>query len=376
MSSSHPVIVVGAGAAGLACALSAAQQGKHVLLLEKSAQLGGTVQQALIHTIGGLFDAQGELLNTGLPEQLIDKLQQASSYTKKRRIGKTWVLDVDPAVYTQVVTDWIDTTGNIKVQYQAEVSDIVVQSGQVKQITISNQPYRPEALIDTTGHAEIVQQIDTQLVDAGEALSGLIVQLRGIEPNALQFPKGVAILREIRKAAEQQQLPAECATVWLDTGIYPDEIYAKFNLMATDYDPARAQTIATQLVDFLKPLQGFENVFIKTIGQLGIRDGGRIQGEYCLTETDLKAGQRFDDAACRASWPIEHWHPEQGIRLEYLETDYDIPLRCFKVKGFTNLWAIGKCLSAEPRAQASARVVGTCWAMGEAVGQQQLTINN
>jgi len=118
--------------------------------------------------------------------------------------------------------------------------------------------------------------------------------------------------------------------------------------------------------------QAFKNAMMRSRGQLGIRDGGRIQGEYCLTEDDVKAGQRFEDAACRASWPIEHWHPDTGISLEYLPVgqDYDIPLRCLKVKGFGNWWAIGKCLSAAPRAQASARVAGTCWAMGEAVGSQ------
>ena len=90
-----------------------------------------------------------------------------------------------------------------------------------------------------------------------------------------------------------------------------------------------------------------------------------------MTERDVKEGSRFADVACRACWPIEHWHPQKGISLEYLPDgqDYDIPLRSLRVAGFENLWAAGKCLSAEPRAQASARVVGTCWAMGEAVGK-------
>jgi hypothetical protein len=39
-----------------------------------------------------------------------------------------------------------------------------------------------------------------------------------------------------------------------------------------------------------------------------------------------------------------------------------------QLAGYENVWAVGKCLSADRYAHASARVVGTCWAMGEAVG--------
>jgi hypothetical protein len=59
------------------------------------------------------------------------------------------------------------------------------------------------------------------------------------------------------------------------------------------------------------------------------------------------------------------------LTLEYLEdgATYDIPLGALTADGVDNLWVAGKCLSADPRAQASARCVGTCWAMGAAVAR-------
>jgi hypothetical protein len=59
------------------------------------------------------------------------------------------------------------------------------------------------------------------------------------------------------------------------------------------------------------------------------------------------------------------------LELEYLPPDsfYEIPLRALKVKGVANVWAAGKCLSADHHAQASARVVGQCWAMGQGVAR-------
>lgn len=38
----HDLIVVGAGTAGLPCAIEAASRGARVLLLEKAAEIGGT----------------------------------------------------------------------------------------------------------------------------------------------------------------------------------------------------------------------------------------------------------------------------------------------------------------------------------------------
>jgi hypothetical protein len=59
------------------------------------------------------------------------------------------------------------------------------------------------------------------------------------------------------------------------------------------------------------------------------------------------------------------------VKLEYLPAGsyYEVPLRSLRVRGFANLWVAGKCLSADRLAQASARVAGTCWAMGEAAGR-------
>jgi len=124
-------------------------------------------------------------------------------------------------------------------------------------------------------------------------------------------------------------------------------------------------------VDFLKRLPGFAQAHVTQTGGLGVRDGGRIRGEYTLTRSDVQKRRRFPDAACRGCWPIEYWDPDHGLSLEYLAPGsfYEIPLRSLTLSGLDNVWAAGKCLSADGHAQASARVVGTCWAMGEAAGQ-------
>jgi hypothetical protein len=360
-------VIGGGGAAGISCALAAAQQGKQVILVEKTGSLGGTLTQALIHTIGGLFDEHGQLLNLGLPLALVERLTHASPATQKRRIGKLWVLNVDPAIYAAVVTAWVAEFSKINILYHTELTEIFIEDQRASQIKLNGQWIKISALVDATGTAQLIRHIDPKLVKADNTLAGWIVQIRGITPNALQFPQGVAILKTIRDATVRQQLPPECATVWLDSGVYADEIYLKFNLPISA-DLAHLIPIAEQLLTFLQQFPALSQAKIHSYGQLGIREDGRVIGEYCLTEADVKSGQTFTDAACWANWAIEHWHVTTGLSLEYLQHAYQIPLRSCKVAGFANVWAVGKCLSAEPRAQASARVVGTCWAMGAAVG--------
>ena len=131
------------------------------------------------------------------------------------------------------------------------------------------------------------------------------------------------------------------------------------------------QRTQTAVVDFLRRQSGFQRAEVNITGQIGIRDGGRVRGEYQLTASDVRHGGRFEDAACRGCWPIEYWDPERGLSLEYLPMNrsYDIPLRSLQVQGLHNARVAGKCPSADREAQASARVVGCCWAMGEATGK-------
>lgn len=368
---SSTLVIAGAGATGLACALAAAKLKTQAVLLEKSGRLGGTVTNSLIHTLGGFFDDRGDVINTGLSVELIDRLTDASHFTCKRRIGKTWVLSVDPSVYQQVVSSWLNEYPNIEVCCQTSISRVSINDHRIDRVTVTGngqaRTLNTRAVIDATGQADIVRSIDARLVTEGSALAGLIVQLRGVNQGVVQFPKGLALLRHIRKATENGDLPPECAALWLDSGVYPDEVYIKFNLLAKAYEATRMAAVVNRLLGFLQTLPDFSKAFISNYGQLGSRDGGCVHGDYTLTEADLKQGRQFDDAVCRSCWPIEYWHPEHGVSLDYFPSghSYEIPLSALKVSGLTNLFVAGKCFSAELRAQASARVVGSCWAMGE-----------
>jgi hypothetical protein len=380
------VVVCGAGAAGMAAALASARAGAAVYLVEAASQPGGTVSHSLIHTLAGLFDSGGALLNNGLPAELVQRLQRASTSTARRRLGRLYVLNASPEVYQEVAANWLESEPRIQLCCRTNVVQLRHSAGRIKEVQLCGPngthwvPTR--ALIDCTGTAEVLRLLDNNLVgsDPEAAAGGLMLRLRGVVPGALEFPRGLALLRSIRAAASTGALPQRCARAWLDSGVVVDEVYVKlFVPLPADWREQERHGEITRaaihdgraLIAFLERIPEFAAARLDCTGQLGIRDGGRVRGVYCLTHSDVRAGRKFPDAACRCCWPIEYWDPQRGVSMEYLAegTHYEIPLRALRVPDLENFWVAGKCLSADHLAQASARVAGTCWAMGEAVGK-------
>ena len=79
--------------------------------------------------------------------------------------------------------------------------------------------------------------------------------------------------------------------------------------------------------------------------------------------------RHFDDGIGRSAWPIEK-HVAGGETLwRFLEpgTWYTIPYGALVPRGIDNLLVAGRCLSADPMAFASVRVIGPCMLEGQAV---------
>jgi len=374
----------------MSAAISAARMGKRVYLLEAKPRPGGTVTHALIHTLGSFYNSSGEFVNQGIAEELVSRLTAADDSVGLRRMGRLSVLSVCPKVYLRVVQEWLDSTPNLTVLYGTTLSAARTADGRVIEIEAVHQGQtfrlRPSAVVDATGTAELVRRIDPKLAHDRDtpAAGGLVFSVRNVEHNALAFPKGMRYLRAIHRAAGDGLLPQSCSKAWLDRGVRDDEIYVKLFIPAvrqwrSEQAGQRFEREAANLRDsvweLLSKWPEFARAEIDLVGELGIREGGQIVGEYTLTAEDVRQERKFDDAACRCNWPIEYWDPSDGVSVEYLSDDgyYEIPLRALKLKNFENVWAAGKCLSAEPLAQASARVVGTCWSMGEAAGRQAAT---
>jgi hypothetical protein len=301
-------------------------------------------------------------------------------------MGSTWVLNACPNLYQTVVTDWIASEPCVTILFNSRASRVDTEDGSVTSVEITSADQvlkmEPRALIDATGTAEVVRLVDPSLVhdDPDRSAGGLIVRLRGVAPGATAFPSGLAIVRTLRAAVVTGDLPGGCNNAWVDSGVHEDEVYLKLAVPILVEGPQRlprhettasAKIAATAAVAFLKQFPGFAKARVDRIGAPGVRDGGRVCGEYTLTASDVRECRTFRDVACRCCWPIEYWDPDKGVALEYLPRGfyYEIPLRALRVRGFSNFWGVGKCLSADRLAHASARIAGSCWSMGEAAAR-------
>ena len=128
---------------------------------------------------------------------------------------------------------------------------------------------------------------------------------------------------------------------------------------------------AMRIMSFLKErFPGFEEAYIQSFADIpGIRESYRLDGEYIITEKDIEARCRFEDAVAQSAYPIDI-HNEKNLVLIHMDPGeyYEIPYRCMLPREVDNLLVAGRCVSATFAAQSSMRIQLTCMALGEAAG--------
>lgn len=113
---------------------------------------------------------------------------------------------------------------------------------------------------------------------------------------------------------------------------------------------------------------------LEFIGFLGAkRESRRMKGDYTLTANDIAQGKVFEDTVAYGGWPLDDHNPEgfDGDKSNYMihvQKPYGIPYRCLYSKNIANLFFAGRNISATHMAMSSARVMGTCSIIGQAVG--------
>ena len=120
-----------------------------------------------------------------------------------------------------------------------------------------------------------------------------------------------------------------------------------------------------------KYLKGFENAYISNIANsLGIRVSNRVEGKYIYTHDDLINGKTFDTPVLTSNYPIDiHSDKKDGSTLQKVYKEYQLPLESLKVSDYDNLYVIGRCISADFKAQGALRIIPSCFSMGEGLAK-------
>ncbi len=370
------VVVVGAGVSGVPAAVAAARAGAKTLLLEQRPSAGGTLSVSLGFPICGLFENDvsktPSLLNDGLSAELFSAISRNVS-EPVFAMGQVFVCRCPIALFESIYSDWLGeenlTThfGVRNISLEVHAQTITTLSFQTLEET--TQTCEVGQVIDCTGSGEVIQQSGAkQIIPETLPLAGFSVRLKGVENDELLPVKVPYILR---KAADAGELPAYCAFTHFSP-LEDGASLCKFSLPAETSRAEAEQTARRAIALLQKQIPAFHSVEVvqcsPTILQ---REGLRLKGQSTLTGDDVRNGRSFEDGIARGGWPIEYWDEKIGPRYEYIEKglSYDIPLGALRSENIKNLWAAGRLLSADSAALASARVMGTAIATGEAAGR-------
>ncbi len=374
----YDVIIAGAGASGVPAAVAAARRGARVLLLEQSANPGGTMTAGLGFPVCGLFENDTsrppKLLNDGLPAEFYAAVCEEDR-DPVVAMGRVYVCRCSVTLFQHIFERWME---NKNLTFVPQVTGIKVETSggkiealRFRTVTGEEQTVFPEQVIDCTGQGALFQQSGAEIIEPSALpLAGFAVKLVSIGEDSLL---SVKVPHTLRKAAAAGILPAWCSFTFFSPGA-PDsgEAFLKFSPPAELAAEQVAETVQHALAVLKKGLPAFQTLETLKISPFVLqREGRRLKGRYVLCKEDVLTGRRFEDEIALGGWPMEYWDVESGPQYTFAEENraYGIPIRCLQSTNLHNLWTAGRSISATSEALSSVRVIGTAMATGEAAGK-------
>ncbi len=363
------VIVIGGGPAGTAAAISAARCGRKVVLLEKSAQMGGMGtlgNVSVFMPIGNVTGIYREIISEMLAEYLPPDHDQsiAPQYS--------------PFLMRQYLNEKMKKE-QVQVFYHTEFIGTVREGSRIKAVIASTREglkaFEAERFIDCTGDARVA--IDAGVpYHSGREEDGLtqpmtlmfMMQNTG-KPVTPLLPEGCYDYKDIADLPQGRRLYWEQNN---DGTLLVNMSRVKANgakIEEVNYAETEALRQVFSIAYYLQKT-GFETYTLSHIApQTGARETNQIQGVYTLTEQDVVNGTRFPDVVAQTNYEIDIHSPD-GKRTtdERKISGYDIPYRCMVPEEIDNLLIAGRPISATHVAMSSMRMQATCYALGQAAG--------
>jgi len=383
------LLVVGGGSAGVAAAVTAARRGLRTTLVEEMPFLGGMSTGGCVGTFCGFYlrepDGGMTRLVGGFPAEIEDALRADGHAYGPVAFKQTAALPYVPWGLKRLLEERVRREPALRVSLYARATHACVEDGSLRAVVVEGRrgrhAIRARSFVDASGDAALARLagLPTRRSDAPQYPSMMFTMQHVDVPAAL---KALPRLPEILDAHfTSAGLPRRGGN--LIPTLRPGEMLVALSRVALAGRPVdgadddeltwgelegRAQV--DRLAAFLRAhVPGFAEAFVGDAApRLGVRETRSIAGEYALTADDVLGARKFADGIGRSAWPIER-HVAGGETVwRFLEPGawYDVPYGCLVPQGIANLLATGRCLSAEPDAFASVRVIGPCMLEGQA----------
>lgn len=385
-SSDYDVVVVGGGAAGIGAAVSAAQAGASVCLVEQYGFLGGAATNSSVLTHCGFFDQNGVQVVAGVGQQVLDQLDRRDLYQieTSATTGNTIVL-LDMETTKSVYDDLVSSAG-VDVLLHSTLLDATVKGDRITGVTVVHRGGREsldaQAFVDASGDGALLAaagaDVEVAPLDERQA-STLVLRIGGVREDASLTSDDLGAAVRAYSLEHDVTLPRE-------TGIVVRMPLSRevMLLLADSHrdvfdvrELAAAEVQARQdswhyLRAFQKSVPGWQDSYLAATGpQLGIREGRRMVGRDRVIADDVSSGRRRpEDGVARCGWPMEDHSVPGATQYSAIRGKefYDIPYGSICSSNRSNLWGAGRLTSSDPRAYASLRVMGTSLATGHACG--------
>ncbi len=379
----YDVVIAGGGPGGLGAAISAAELGMKVLIIERAGVLGGNM------TIGHVSPLMGRYIDNTMADFMIRYLSDENKP------------DCD-FEETKIRLMCLMEEKGIDVYLNTTVCDVIREGNRIQYVIVTTQyglrAVKGGVFIDGTGDG-LLSYLAGEKTEYGRE-DGLVQPMSimftigGIDPTQKltcyheedeTALKNGGYLKMCKDACASGELPPEVNIVRL----YPGKNESERVVNATQIngldplDPlayTRAQILLRKqmkmIMDFLKNnIEGFEKIFIKDSSDIvGVRESRRVMGQYVLDADSLIDGRPFDDVIVhKADFPIDIHNPAgagqaESETLPVSTQKYDIPYRCIVPLVNENLFTAGRCISGTHRAHASYRVMNIALNIGEGAG--------
>jgi glycine/D-amino acid oxidase-like deaminating enzyme len=386
------VCVAGGGPAGLGAALAAARLGASVCLLERHGFLGGNFTAASVGTICGLYVGDGtgfDYVTRGVAEEVAEALKARGAGMGPVPFKGTAVLLYVPWAAKRLFDDLVTSEPGIGLFLHALVADVVRNGDRLEAVIVATkrgpQAVRARAFVDATGDADLVA-----FAGAPWEISPPGLRQHASMQFVLQHADDQVVLRD-GLGALAEAIATHGSHLSRDGGALlptfrPGEFIGAMtrvrnpdgspvdvtDLAQATHGELEGRRLAEEAAAFvIDNVPGFADAFLAdTAPTLGVRESRRVVGEYVLTGADVEGEARFPDGVAAGAWPREY-HTE-GRSTEYRNLHegawYQVPLRALRPVGLANVWAAGRCVSADADALASLRVMAPSLALGQAAG--------
>ena len=349
----YDVIVVGGGVAGVSAAIAARRNGCRVLLIEKSALLGGLATSGFIAYYLPLCDGKGNQVIGGIAEELLylsikyglDTLAQewrngGRSKVKKERYQTlfspyAFALALDELVEAEGVDLLFDTL------FSKPVMNLNACEGILVETKAGRMGFKGKVVIDATGDADVMNRAGAACV---------------VQQNWMSFWFYESNLDTMKGALNNGNISAGIKLRMLGADLEKLEESGPIK----KYPSGTAKQITRYILDGRRLLRdelvpgNCKNRFFVLPGMAQLRTTRRIRGKYELTEKDVF--KKFDDSiGCSGDWrkagPV-----------------FEIPYRALISPDVRNIIAAGRIIGAAGDVWEVTRVIPAASMTGQAAG--------